>query len=98
MKHGGDTALVVTTDDADRRPIALITDADITQAVAEGRAMEYTCISDLGLAPPAHREVGDVGSGGGRGDASRHIYHLPVVEGGRLVGLSIAAPPLLRSV
>jgi CBS domain-containing protein len=87
MKHRRDTALVVTTDDADRRPIALITDADITQAVADGRAMEYTRISDLGLAPPLTVESGTSAREAARLMLSRHIHHLPVVEDGRLVGL-----------
>jgi CBS domain-containing protein len=87
MKHRGDTALVVTTDDADRRPIALITDADITQAVADGRAMEHTRISDLDLAPPLTVESGTSAWDAARLMLSRHIHHLPVVGGGRLVGL-----------
>jgi CBS domain-containing protein len=87
MKHRGDTALVVTTDDADLRPIALITDADITQAVADGRAMESTRISDLGLTPPLTVESGTSAWDAARLMLSRHIHHLPVVVGGRLVGL-----------
>src|SRR3954447_25462658 len=50
MKHHGDTALVVITDD--HRPIAIITDADVSQAVADGRAPEETRLSDLELSPP----------------------------------------------
>jgi CBS domain-containing protein len=87
MKHRGDTALVVITNDVDRRPIALITDADITQAVADGRAMENTRISDLGLTPPLTVESGTSAWDAAKLMLSRHIHHLPVVGGGRLVGL-----------
>ena len=100
MKHRGDTALVVTTDDADRRPIALITDADVTQAVADGRAMEYTRISDLDLAPPLTVESGTSAREAVGLMLSRRIHHLPVVEGGRLVGLvefSDACRPLFEA-
>jgi signal-transduction protein with cAMP-binding, CBS, and nucleotidyltransferase domain len=100
MKHRGDTALVVTTDDADRRPIAIITDADITQAVADGRPMEYTRISDLDLAPPLTVESGTSAREAVALMLSRRIHHLPVVEGGRLVGLvefSDACRPLFEA-
>ena len=87
MKHRGDTALVVTTDNADRRPIAIVTDADITQAIADGRAMECTRIIDLTLAPPLTVESGTSAREAAELMLSRRIHHLPVVEGGRLVGL-----------
>lgn len=99
MKHRGDTALVVTTDDPDRRPIALITDADITQAVADGRAMERARISDLGLTPPLTVESGTSAREAVELMLSRRIHHLPVVEDGRLVGLvefSDACRPLFE--
>jgi signal-transduction protein with cAMP-binding, CBS, and nucleotidyltransferase domain len=100
MKHRGDTALVVTTDDADRRPIALITDADITQAVADGRAMEQTRIADLDLTPPLTVELGTPAREAVLRMLSTRIHHLPVVDGGRLVGLlefSDACRPLFEA-
>jgi signal-transduction protein with cAMP-binding, CBS, and nucleotidyltransferase domain len=100
MKHRGDTALVVTTDDPDRRPIALVTDADITQAVADGRAMEHARISDLGLAPPLTVKSGTSAREAVGLMLSRHIHHLPVVEDGRLVGVvefSDACRPLFEA-
>ena len=37
MKHAGATALVVVDDEQAKHPIGLITDADIAEAVADGR-------------------------------------------------------------
>jgi CBS domain-containing protein len=87
MKRSGDTALVVTTKDADNRPLALLTDTDISQAVADGRNLEETRISslprrDLVLVDPAT----DVLSAA-RTMLLHRIHHLPVVDGGRLVGI-----------
>ena len=37
MKHAGVTALVIVDDDEAKQPIGIITEADIAQAVADGR-------------------------------------------------------------
>ena len=37
MKHAGVTALVVVDDDQARQPVGIITEADIAQAVADGK-------------------------------------------------------------
>jgi CBS domain-containing protein len=87
MKHRGDTALVVTTDDGDRRPLAVITDADISQAVADGKALEYTRISDVALAPPVTVECSTPARDAARLMLSRRLPELPVVAEGRLVGI-----------
>ena len=87
MKRSGDSALVVTTDDGTRTPLGVITDADITQAVADGRDLEQVRISDL----LARGTVG-VAPGTPVGDATRlmldrGLHHLPVVDDGGLVGI-----------
>jgi CBS domain-containing protein len=87
MKHSGDTALVITTSDAHPRPIAVLTDTDISQAVADGRNLEETRISDL---PPRDPVVVDPGTdvlSAARTMLLHRIHHLPVVENGRLVGI-----------
>jgi CBS domain-containing protein len=87
MKHSGDSALVVTTTDPDPRPLAVLTDTDISQAVADGRDLEQTRISDL---PPRDPVVVDPGTdvvSATRTMLLHHIHHLPVVDGGRLVGI-----------
>jgi CBS domain-containing protein len=88
MKRSGDTALVVISDEGDdRRPVAIITDADISQAVADGKDLEDTRISNLSARTPVtlEREAGV-------GEAidlmlSMGIAHVPVVDAGRLVGI-----------
>src|SRR3954462_2896054 len=52
MKRAHDSALVVTSGDG-RGPIAVITDADVSQAVADGRALHDTRINQLHLRLPA---------------------------------------------
>ena len=88
MKRSGDTALVVISDEGDdRRPVAIITDADISQAVADGKDLEDTRISNLSARTPAtlEREAG-VGEAI-RLMLSMGIAHVPVVDAGRLVGI-----------
>jgi CBS domain-containing protein len=100
MKHRGDTALVVTTDDDDRTPVAVITDADISQAVADGRAPERTRISDLHLPRPITVRDDASAEEATRLMLSRRIHHLPVLHDGRLVGMVELADlcrPLLRA-
>src|SRR4051794_2838136 len=87
MKHRGDSALVVTTDDEQRRPLAIITDADISQAVADGRDVERTRIEDLPRSAPVC-----VGTTTSPEEALRtmllhRVNHLPVTDGGRLLGI-----------
>ena len=54
MKRANDSALVVTSDDG-RVPIAVITDADMSQAVADGRDLNDTRINQLHLQPAGRR-------------------------------------------
>jgi CBS domain-containing protein len=87
MKHAGDTALVVTTNEDNRKPIGMITEADISHAVADGRDLAQTRISQLMI-----RELVTVDVDTPLLDATRlmlesGIRHLPVVRAGRLVGL-----------
>lgn len=87
MRHRGANALVVTSDDENRRPLAVITDGDITQAVADGRNLEATRIRDV-----SDRAIVTVGTSVTVDDAARtmllnRMQHLPVVDDGRLVGI-----------
>lgn len=87
MKHRGDTALVVTTDDEQHRPVALITDADISQAVADGRNLEETRIEDLPRPEPISVGPDTTLEQSLRTMLLHRVQHLPVVDGGRLVGI-----------
>lgn len=87
MKRAGDTALVVVDDAGEGRPVAMITDADITQALADGRDPNEVRISDV-----AGRRLITVEPETGVAAAaelmlSSRISHLPVVSHGRLVGM-----------
>ena len=53
MKRAGDSALVVTPQDGVGGPVAIITDAHISQAVADGRNLDETRINQLGLPRPS---------------------------------------------
>lgn len=87
MKRAGDSALVVTPEDGVGGPVAVVTDASISQAVADGRDLGDTRINALGLprplcvpptmpVPEAAREM-----------LERGLDHLPVVDGDHLLGL-----------
>ncbi len=87
MKKSHDNALVVLTDGASRVPVTLVCDGDITQAVADGRDLEQTRLTDLdlpemvGLTPdtPVPEAAERVLRAG--------VAYAPVVEDGGLVGL-----------
>jgi CBS domain-containing protein len=87
MKQANDTALVVIDDAKRRVPIAVITDTDIAQAVADKKDVNNVRVSDLVgrvpiTVPPdtALRDAADL-------MVTSHIRHLPVVDGDRLVGM-----------
>jgi CBS domain-containing protein len=87
MKRSGDSALVVTTNDSLRAPVGLITDSDISQAVADGRDLEGVRISDILSVPTL-----DVAPGTPVVEALRkmlegRVHHLLVVSSGGLVGI-----------
>ncbi len=87
MKRSGDSALVVTTADEERRPIAIITDTDISQAVADGRNLETTRISDLSTTQPLTVDRDASAEDAIRLMLANGIHHIPVVDGGRLIGI-----------
>lgn len=87
MKRARDGALVVITDDADRRPVALLCDGDIAQAVADGKDPEQTRITDLHLPPPAVIGPEETVQEAAERMLSSGLHYLPVVDGGRLLGL-----------
>jgi len=84
MKHSGDNALVVT---ANSRPVAMVTDTDISQAVADGRNPEEVRISDLPRREPIVVTPDTDVLTATRTMLLHRIHHLPVVDGDRLVGI-----------
>ena len=87
MKHAGATALVVVDDEQARRPVGLITDADIARAVADGKDLNQVRIHDL---MTTHLTI--VNATTSIQDAARsmmtgHFRHLPVVGEDGLIGI-----------
>jgi CBS domain-containing protein len=87
MKHGHATALVIVDDEQDRRPLGLITEADIVRAVADGKDVNDVRIHDLMTSDPtvipgttSVRDAAALMLAG-------HFRHLPVVDDGRLIGI-----------
>jgi CBS domain-containing protein len=86
IEHSHDPALVVVTDDT-HEPVALITDAEITRAVAHGRSLENTRVAHVATAKPPTVQADVVAEDAARLMLSHGVRHLPVVEGRRLVGM-----------
>jgi uncharacterized protein (DUF427 family)/CBS domain-containing protein len=87
MRRASETALVVVNDTEQRQPLAVITDTDIAQAIADGRDPNDVRVSDL-----VHRDPVIVSPNTSLLRAatvmvSAGIRHLPVVEEGRLLGM-----------
>ena len=87
MKKAGDSALVVVEDEADLRPVAVITDTDIAAAVADGKDPNDVRISDLPAREPITVASEETAAAAANLMVASRIRHLPVVDGGRLVGM-----------
>lgn len=87
MHTSGDSALVVTTDGSLRAPLGVITDRDITRAVARKEDLETARISDL-----LTRRTATVAPDTPVDEATRLVletglHHLLVVRDGGVVGI-----------
>jgi CBS domain-containing protein len=87
MKRAGASALVVTTDDAARLPLAIVTDADIAQVVADGLDVERTRIIDLVQRTPVTAGPETPITEAAELMLTNGVKHLPIVDDGQLVGL-----------
>lgn len=87
MKKAGDTALVVVDDEANLRPVAVITDTDVAAAVADGKDPNNVRISDLPARKPITVPPEETAAAAASLMVSSRIRHLPVVADGRLVGM-----------
>jgi CBS domain-containing protein len=79
------SALVVTTDDT-YEPVAIITDAEITRAVADGRDLECTRISQMVGQRPLAVDTDVAAADAARLMLAAGTQQLPVMDGKRLVG------------
>ncbi|WP_170309061.1 CBS domain-containing protein [Pseudonocardia hierapolitana] len=86
IEHLHDPALVVVDEDT-HEPVAMITAAEITRAVAHGRSLEDTRVSQVVTAKPVTVRADAFAEDAARLMLSHGIRHLPVVEGRRLVGM-----------
>jgi CBS domain-containing protein len=87
MRRAGDSALVVVSDDELRTPIAIITEEDITQAVADGRDVNEVRINQMVGGEPLTAQLGTTVDEAASMMLSAGIGHLPVVDDGHLVGI-----------
>jgi CBS domain-containing protein len=87
MKKAGDSALVVVDDEANMRPVAVITDTDVAAAVADGKDPNDVRISDLSGRKPITVPSEETAAAAANLMVSSRIRHLPVVDDGRLVGM-----------
>lgn len=87
MKRSHDNALVVLTDGASRVPVTLVCDGDVTQAVADGRDLEQTRLTDLHLPEMVGLAPGTPVPEAAERMLQAGVAYAPVVEDGGLVGL-----------
>ena len=86
MKHAGTTALMVL-DARTGQPAGIITEADIAHAVADGKDVNSTRISELMTTRPTVINTTTSVRDAAKVMTSGHFRHLPVVGDAGLVGI-----------
>jgi len=87
MRHAKATALVVVGDERARRPLGLITEADIVQAVADKKNLDQVRIRDLMTKNPTVITAGTSVREAAESMLAGHFRHLPVVGDAGLIGI-----------
>lgn len=87
MRHAGETALVVIDNELTKRPIGLITDADIAQAVADGKDANEVRVHDLMTADPRVITATTSIREAAEAMVTGHFRHLPVVGDAGVIGI-----------
>jgi CBS domain-containing protein len=87
MKHAGETALVVVDDELARRPMGLITEADISRAVADGKDVNEVRIHDVMTTDPTFITATTTVHEAARVMVTGRFRQLPVVGDAGLVGM-----------
>jgi CBS domain-containing protein len=87
MRHAGTTALVVVDPEQVKRPVGLITEADVVQAVADGQDVNHVRIRELMTSSPTVVSASTSVSDAARVMLAGHFRHLPVVDDGGLAGM-----------
>jgi CBS domain-containing protein len=87
MKHARTTSLVVVDDEQAKRPVGLITEADVAHAVADGKDVNDVRIRDLMTMSPTVINATTTIRDAARSMVAGHFRHLPVVDGDGVVGM-----------
>lgn len=87
LKRGHATALVIVDDEDARRPLGLITEADIVRAVADRKDVNDVRIRDLMTMRPTVITAATTVRDAAESMLAGHFRHLPVVNDGRLIGI-----------
>ena len=86
MKHAGATALVIV-DAVTGQPAGIITETDITHAVADGKSLDEVRIHDLMTARPVAIDPATSISDAARAMTGGRFRHLPVIGDDGLIGI-----------
>ena len=98
MRQTGSSALVVLRDAVTRTPVGIVTDVDVSHAVADGRSIQDTRVRDVLHGAPLTVRPDVPVEQATQTMLSAGVRHLPVVDDGGLVGmldLSMACRSLL---
>jgi len=87
MRHAHATALVVVDDERAKRPLGLITEADIVRAVADKKNLEQVRIRDLMTTNPTVITADTSVREAAESMLAGHFRHLPVVGDAGLIGI-----------
>lgn len=87
MRRAGATALVVMEGAASKRPIGLITEADIVHAVADGQDVNDVRIHDVMTRSPKVIKATTKIREAAESMMAGHFRHLPVVDDEGLIGM-----------
>ena len=88
MKHAGETAMVVVDHKETERPVGVITEADVVQAIADGKDLNDVRILAIMTGDPTVISPATSIRDAARTMVSGRFRHLPVVdEDKRLVGI-----------
>ena len=87
MRHAHATALVVVDAEETRRPLGLITEADIVRAVADKKDLEQVHIRDLMTRDPTVVTADTSVREAAEAMLTGHFRHLPVINEGGLIGI-----------
>ena len=87
MKHARATSLVVVDDEQAKRPVGLITEADVAHAVADGKDVNDVRIRDLMTMSPTVIKATTTIRDAARSMVAGRFRHLPVVDGDGVVGM-----------